>query len=199
MEALSMLAPSESGVRGKLQLFLRLWVARQKYEGLRPYGDKPSQRIRFHLEQLGACWDQVVEFQKALGMEIEHFTPTDKFELIYVISAFVERELNQKQNTLIGVQAKWSAYQFALRRLNFQMNRYDFADSCQRCQQIITEMQKPHEPEAAEIIPFRLQQLAKVQGYDHPELKMRDLPETETEEVHSDSGSSRYSPGGKFS
>lgn len=197
MDALSMLAPGERSVRGKLQLFLRLWVARQKYEGLRPYGDKPSQRVRFHLEQLGACWDQVVEFQKALGMEVEHFAPRDKFELIYVITAFVDRELNEKSNTLIGVQAKWSAFQFALRKLHYQMNRYDFADACLRCQQIITDMQKPYEPEPAEIIPFRLQQLAKVQGYDHPELKMRDLPEAE--EVHSDSGSSRYSPGGKFS
>ena len=199
MEALSMLAPSEKSVRGKLQLFLRLWVARQKYEGLRPYGDKPAQRVQFHLEQLGACWDQVVEFQKTLAMEVEHFAPTEKFELIYVITAFVDRELHEKSNALIGVQAKWSAYQFALRRLNYQMNRYDFADGCLRCQQIIADLQKPTEPEPAPIIPFRLQQLAKVQGYDHPELKMRDLPETEPAEAHSASGLSRYSPGGKFS
>ncbi|MGZ8900669.1 MAG: hypothetical protein ACXW3Z_11285 [Limisphaerales bacterium] len=202
MEALSMLAPSEKSVRGKLQLFLRLWVARQKYESLRPYGDKPAQRVRFHLEQLQGCWDHVLEFQKALAMEVEHFAPTDKFELIYVITSFVDRELHEKSNALIGVQARWSAYQSALRRLNYQMNRYEFADGCLRCQQIITDMQKPHEPEPAPIIPFRLQQLAKVQGYDHPELKMRDLPPTEkseTEEAHSDSGLSRYSPGGKFS
>lgn len=104
-----MLAPSERCVRGKLQLFLRLWVARQKYEGLRPFGETSAQRIRFHLEQLQACWDHVAEFQRTLGMEVELFSPTDKFELIYVVSAFMDRELNQKENTVIGVHAKCSA------------------------------------------------------------------------------------------
>lgn len=193
MEALSMLAPSDRCVRGKLQLFLRLWVARQKYEGLRPFGDTSAKKIRFHLEQLQACWDHVVEFQKTLGMEVEHFNPADKFELIYVISAFLDRELHHKSNTVIGVQARWSAYQFALRRLNFQMNRYDFADACVRCQQIITDMRSPSGPPEAEIIPFKQQHVAQLHGMGHTELKMRD------EQDYSESGASKYSPGGKFS
>ena len=193
MEALSMLAPSERSVRGKLQLFLRLWVARQKYESLRPYGDTSARRVRFHLEQLQACWDQVVEFQRALGMEVEHFNPTDKFELIYVISAFVDRELNQRENTLIGVQARWSAYQQALRKLSFQMNGYDFTDACIRCQQIIIDLRTPERPTEAEVIPLPPQQLAQLNGIQRTELKMRE------EQDQSDSGSSRYSPGGRLS
>jgi hypothetical protein len=193
MEALSMLAPRERGVRSKLQLFLRLWVARQKYEGLRPFGGESSARkIRFHLEQLQACWDHVVEVQKSLAMEVEHFSPMDKFELIYVISAFIDRELTHKDNTLIGLQAKWSAYQVALRRLNYEMNQYDFADRCQRCQAIIADLCKPEEPEAAEIIPFLPQRLARARAAA-PELKMAE------EQDQSDSGSSKYSPGGRFS
>ena len=193
MEALTMLAPRERGVRSKLQLFLRLWVARQKYEGLRPFGGETSaKRIRFHLEQLQACWDHVVEVQKSLAMEVEHFTPMDKFELIYVISAFIDRELTNKDNTLIGLQAKWSAYQVALRRLNYEMNGYDFADRCQRCHEIIVDMCTAPEPEAAEVIPFIPQRLAKLRTAE-PELKMAE------EKDYSDSGSSKYSPGGRFS
>ena len=188
-----MLAPSERCVRGKLQLFLRLWVARQKYEGLRPFGDSVAKRIRFHLENLHACWTQIVEFQKTLGMEIEHFSPAEKFELIYVISAFVDRELAQKENTIIGLQAKWSAYQFALNRLDYKLNRYDFAEACLRCDQIISDMCAPERPTEAEVIPFGRQQIARVRGQGHPELRMRD------EQDHSDSGLSKYSPGGKFS
>lgn len=163
-----MLAPSERCVRGKLQLFLRLWVARQKYESLRPFGDTPAKRMRFHLKQLQGCWDHVVEFQKALAMEVEHFLPTDKFELIYVISAFVDRELNHKESALIGVQAKWSAYQQALRRLSYQMNRYDFSDACARCQQLITDLATPDEFEPAEVIPLT------PRNFGQPTLKMRD-------------------------
>jgi hypothetical protein len=191
MEALSMLAPSERCVRSKLQLFLRLWVARQKYEGLRPFGGETSaKKIRFHLEQLQACWEQVVEVQKSLSMEVDHFTPMDKFELIYVISAFIERELHQKNNTLIGLQAKWSAYQVALRRLNYEMNRFDFADRCRRCHAIIVDMSTPEEPQPAEIIPFRP---SRSRSPAQPELKMAE------EKDYSDSGSSKYSPGGRFS
>jgi hypothetical protein len=171
MEALSMLAPSERCVRGKLQLFLRLWVARQKYESLKPFGTTPAKRIRFHLEQLYGCWNHVVEFQKTVALEVEHFTPSDKFELIYVISAFVNRELNDKENALIGVQAKWSAYQQALRRLRFEVNRYDFADACARCHQIIGDMAIAEGPGAAEIIPFTRRGKAQIDGVA---LKMRE-------------------------
>ena len=187
MEAISILAPRERCVRSKLQLLLRLWTVRQKYESLKPYGEKPWKRIQFHLQQLKGCWDQVVEVQKSMGMEVEHFTPTDKFELIYVISAFVERELRCKENTLIGIQAKWSAYQQAIRRLNYEMNRYDFSDACRRCHEIITHMAVEQEAEAAEVIPFRTQR-QMTHG-----LKMADGVD------YSESGESRYSPGGKFS
>jgi len=188
-----MLAPSERCVRSKLQLMLRLWVARQKYEGLQPFGGESSaKKIRFHLEQLQACWDKVVEVQKAHSMEVEHFTPMDKFVLIYVISAFIDRELTHKNNTLIGLQAKWSSYQVALRRLNYEMNRYDFGDRCQRCHEIVLDLCKVPEPEAAEVIPFIAHRLAKARTGE-PELKMA------KEQDYSDSGSSRYSPGGRFS
>lgn len=188
-----MLAPRERGVRSKLQLFLRLWVARQKYEGLRPFGGETSaKKIRFHLQQLQACWDHVVEVHKSLSMEVEHFTPMDKFVMIYVVSAFIERELTNKDNTLIGLQAKWSAYQVALRRLNYEMNRYDFADRCQRCHEIVADMCKVPEPEAAEVIPFIPHRLAKPRSTE-PELKMAE------DKDYSDSGSSKYSPGGRFS
>lgn len=188
-----MLAPSERCVRSKLQLFLRLWVARQKYEGLRPFGGETSaKRVRFHLEQLQACWDRVVEVQKSLSSEIEHFSPMDKFEFIYVISAYIDRELTHKDNTLIGLQAKWSAYQVALRRLNYEMNRFDFADRCQRCQAIVLDLNTPAEPEAAEIIPFIPHRLARARAAE-PELKMAE------DKDYSDSGLSKYSPGGRFS
>lgn len=172
MEALSMLAPSERCVRGKLQLFLRLWVARQKYESLKPFGTSPAKRVRFHLEQLHACWNNVVEFQKALSMEVEHFTPRDKFELIYVISAFVDRELNDKENTLIGLQAKWSAYQQALRRIRFEMNRYDFADASARCLELVSAMAIPEPTPPSEIIP--LVSRSRVAQIDGVPLKMRE-------------------------
>lgn len=169
-----MLAPSERCVRGKLQLFLRLWVARQKYEGLRPFGETSPKKIKFHLEQLQACWDHVVGFQTTLSMEVEHFTPADKFELIYVITGFVDRELNGKENTLIGMQAKWSAYQFALKRLSYGMNRYDFADACQRCQAIIQSMRTPEGSPVADIIPLPQKTIAQLNGMGQTHLRMRD-------------------------
>ncbi len=191
-----MLRPDERCVRGKLQLFLRLWVARQKYEGLRPFGDTSAQRIRFHLNQLRACWDHVVDFQRALGLEVMHFSPTDKFELIYVISAFVERELVQPTNTILNLQGRWNAYRQALQKLSYQLNPYDFSDACSRCHKIILEIVTPPAPESlADIIPLPKQDVAHLNGMPATYLKMKDAPR----EDQSDSGLSRYSPGGRFS
>src|SRR5688572_28155806 len=129
MDALIMLAPGERSVRGKLQLFLRLWVARQRYEQLRPFGDTSAQRIRFHLEQLTACWNYIVESQRTLGLEVMLFSPQDKFELVYVITAFADREVNHASNTILNLKPGWTAYQSALARLSHDLNPYDFCDA----------------------------------------------------------------------
>jgi hypothetical protein len=187
-----MLAPSERCVRAKLQLFLRLWMARQKYEQLRPFGDSSARRIRFHLQQLCACWDKVLESQRALGMEVIHFGPRDKFELIYVITAFVDRELRHPENTILDLHGRWNAYHQALNKLSYDLNPYDFADACSRCQKLIAEMILPPEPET-EVIPMPG---PHVNHLSPPQTKLKMLDETED---HSDSGLSRYVPGGRFS
>lgn len=148
-----MLAPDERSVRGKLQLFLRLWVARQRYEQLRPFGNTAAERTRFHLEQLTGCWNQVIEFQRALGMEVLHFNPKDKFELIYVITAFADREVNHPSNTILDIKARWKAYRFALDRLKHELNPYDFCDACSRCYKLLLDLFLPP-AEQAEIIPM---------------------------------------------
>jgi hypothetical protein len=174
MEALQMLAPDDRNVRGKLQLFLRLWVARQKYETLKPFAETPQKRLKFHLEQLQACWDHVIEAQRSLGMEVELFHPTDKFELIYVISAFVEREMNSKQNAVIGLQAKWSVYESALNRLEYKMNVYDFADACVRCQQVIWDMRGPQNDSNTEIIRLDQKHIAQLNGMGKSGLRINE-------------------------
>lgn len=192
MDALAMLAPSERCVRTKLQLFLRLWMARQKYEQLRPFGDTSAKRIRFHLEQLCACWEHVLEFQRALGMEVIPFGPRDKFELIYVVTAFIDRELRHPENTILDIHGRWDAYQHAMEKLSHELNPYDFADACSRCQKIIAEIILPPEPDS-QIIPMPGPHVNHLRPKE-PELKMLDDPDAQ-----SDSGLSRYSPGGRFS
>ena len=196
-----MLHPDERCVRGKLQLFLRLWVARQKYEGLRPFGDTSAQRIRFHLNQLRAVWDHIIDFQGALGLEVMHFTPNDKFELVYVISAFVERELVQPNNTIIDLPGRWSAYRKALQKLGHQLNPYDFSDACSRCHKIIVDIVTPAATEEPGEVISLYQKSPHLSGTEF--LKMKDPTLTgESDEQcddQSDSGLSRYSPGGRFS
>jgi hypothetical protein len=172
MEALSMLRPDDRTVRGKLQLYLRLWMARQKYEQLRPFGDTSADRIRFHLEQLRACWDQVISFQQALGMEVVRFSPTDKFEFIYVITSFVERDLSHRSNTILNLPGRWKAYQDALKRLNHGLNPYDFADACARCHKLILEITTP----SASDTSVDLIRLPRKQTADAYVLKMKAEP-----------------------
>ncbi len=192
MDALTMIPPSERSVRGKLQLFLRLWVARQRYEQLRPFGDTAADRTRFHLEQLTACWNNVIELQRALGLEVQHFNPQDKFELIYVITAFADREINHPSNTILDIKPRWSAYQFALTRLTYELNPYDFCDACSRCYKLLLDMFLPA-PDEAEIIPMPGPHVNHLNP-NKPKLRMKDDPGAQ-----SDSGLSRYSPGGRFS
>src|SRR3954466_4201373 len=110
MEAMSILAPNERCVSAKLQLFLRLWVVRQKYEHISPDEGKNGERIRFHLSYLKVCWSKVVEFQKAIGLEILPFMPREEFELIYVISALIEHELQTPRNTIVDSMGRWRNY-----------------------------------------------------------------------------------------
>ena len=175
MDALTMLAPDERSVRGKLQLFLRLWVARQKYEQLRPFGDTAAQRTRFHLEQLTGCWNHVIEFQRALGLEVMQFNPKDKFELIYVITAFADREINHSSNTILDMPSRWKAYQFALDRLTYDLNPYDFCDACSRCYKLLLDLFLPP-AEQAEIIPMPRPGVNHLNP-NREELRMKDEPE----------------------
>ncbi|HEV8542695.1 MAG TPA: hypothetical protein VGR78_09925 [Verrucomicrobiae bacterium] len=153
MEAMSILAPSERCVSAKLQLFLRLWKARQKYEHLGPFGGSGPDRIRFHLSYLKICWAKVIEFQRAIGLEIIHFMPRDQFEMIYVVSAFIDRELNAPQNTVLDVGGKWQIYQTALRRLSYDLNPFDFGETCSHCAEQIRSL---CEPRAMQIAPLAL-------------------------------------------
>lgn len=190
-----MLRPDDRTVRQKLQLFLRLWVARQKYEQLRPFGDTCADRTRFHLEQLRACWEHVIEAQRALGLEVMHFHPTEKFEMIYVVTAFVEREVLHSSNTILELPQRWHAYQQALRKLSYHLNPYDFSDACSRCHNIVRDIILPPPPDPlAGIIPLPQQEVAHIHGLPPNYLKMKSVPEDQ-----SDSGLSRYSPGGRFS
>jgi hypothetical protein len=189
-----MLAPDERSVRGKLQLFLRLWVARQRYEALRPFGETAAQRTRFHLEQLTACWNHVIESQRALGLEVLHFNPRDKFELIHVITAFADREINHSSNTILDIKGRWSAYQFAFDRLSYELNPYDFCDACSRCYKLLLDLFLPP-ADHAEIIPMPGPHVNHLNP-KRPKLQMKDDPDAQSD---SDSGLSRYSPGGKFS
>jgi hypothetical protein len=165
MEVISMLSPADRCVRAKMQLFLRLWIARQKYEGLRPFGSTTAQRLRFHLTRLEECWSRVVAFQKALGLDIVLFAPHDQFELIYLISAFVERELRQADCAVLDATDKWRAYQSALNKLSHDLNPYDFAEISLRCCTVIQTLNSPV-VEPAEIIPMERAHLAHFQqGY----------------------------------
>jgi hypothetical protein len=159
-----------------LQLFLRLWVARQKYEDLRPYGETSAERIRFHLSRLHACWGQVAAYQQALGLEIAHFAPADQFELIYVIGAFVDRELQSGQNTILDIQGSWMAYFDSLRMLSYQINPYEFAETCSRCLRIISALAGPAGA-PAELIPLEQKYLANLHGMPETHLKMKTVPE----------------------
>ena len=140
MDAISMLPLNERCVRSKLALFLRLWMARHRYEQGRPFGSGSAECIRYHLNRLRQCWDRVAGFQRALGLDVVSFEPREQFEIIAIASAYVQRELDSPQNTIIDIADAWREYTRLLDGLSHQMNRYDFSDACARCQQIIARL-----------------------------------------------------------
>jgi hypothetical protein len=168
MEAISMLPPNQRCVRAKLQLFLRLWVARQKYEQLRPYGKTAAARIRFHLAHLEYGWSRIVEFQRVLGLEMAHFCPSDQFETVYVI--FVERELADPDNAMVTLTEKWKAYQAALRKLSYDLNPYEFGETCSRCLAILVDIAEPDD-KSNPAIPMAPSERSQVD-----EMKTHNLP-----------------------
>jgi hypothetical protein len=155
MEAMSILAPHERCVRAKLQFFLRLWVARQKYEHLRPFGETARARLEFHRCHLEDCWSKVVKFQRVLALESAYFAPREHFELIYIVTAFIDRELASAVETHApanplegtGFSAEWPAYKATLQKLGHHLNPFEFGEICARCWGMIEELkQNPFEP-----------------------------------------------------
>jgi hypothetical protein len=151
MEAISILGPDERCVRTKLQLFLRLWAARQKYEQNRPFGATPLERLRFHLTHLGICWCKVVQFQRVIGLEVTHFVPRDQFEIIYVVSAFVRRELENSRRELEPFLERWGVYELHFGKLGYGVNPFEFAEICLRCSEAVQELERIRVSAAAEL------------------------------------------------
>ena len=172
MEATSILSPSERCVRSKLQLFMRLWVTRQRYENLRPYGSTCAERIGFHLRQLDACWTRIVEFQKVLGLDVALFHPRDQFEQVYVVSAFVDRELANPENSLLDFAPAWRSYQQALGHLSHELNPFEFGETCTRIHRVIRSLTNP-ETEPAELIRLEERDLARLHGMGQGTLSMK--------------------------
>lgn len=168
-----MLHPNDRCVRAKLQLFLRLWVARQKYEHLTPHGKTATERFRFHLAHLESCWSKVVEFQRVLGLEAVHFAPRDQFEKIYVVSAYADREMQDPQNTVVDVHSTWAIYRDTLGRLSHSLNPFEFGEACSHCYRNILELNRPPAQPPGNVIPLDAAQLSQLEGRPAPErLKM---------------------------
>jgi hypothetical protein len=170
MQATAILAPRDRTIRGNLLLFLRLRVVRQSYDSLRPFGDTPSERARFHLAELQDCWAKVVEFQRVLGLEDAYFTPREQFEKIYVISAFAERELQGKDNTVLDFAGSWQLYRTNLEKLSHDLNPFEFTELCSRCFRALQEFTRPSAP-PTNLIPLPSAELARLQGI--PVLRMQ--------------------------
>jgi hypothetical protein len=150
MEATAILAPNERSVRGKIQLFLRLWIARQKYEQLRPFGTSSGARLRFHLAHLEYSWSRVVNFQKVLGLDTSQFLPREQFETIYIVSAFASRELRANLCATDRWREKWFAYEKRLSALSHDLNPFDFGEACLHCSRAIQELANPETPPEAD-------------------------------------------------
>jgi len=146
MEMISMLPPNEQGVRAKVQLFVRFWTARQKYEDKRPYGDTCAERLRFHLGELEACWLKVAEYQQASGRSGVRFEPSEQFEMIQIISAFVDREMRDEDNTWTSLAGIWAAYQTEVQKLSYDLAPIEFSAACARCLELILAMVRSSPP-----------------------------------------------------
>jgi hypothetical protein len=153
MDAISMLRPDARCVRSKLALFLRLWMVRHRYEQMRPFGNSSAESLRFHLRQLQLNWERVLEFQKVLGLDVVAFAPREQFESIYVISAYVERELGSKRNTIIDVTDLWREYARSFSALSHEINPFEFGEACARCCLVIQHLNRQIEPDE-KVVPF---------------------------------------------
>jgi hypothetical protein len=154
MQALSILHPDDRSILRKLRLLLRLWIARQKYEQLQPFGTTSSARIRFHVAHLEYAWSRVINFQKVLGLETSHFVPRDQFEMIYTISRYVEKELSAAECALDRWKDGWIVYEQRLNRLSHALNPFEFAEASLRCYRAIQEL-GPHPAETTDPIPMK--------------------------------------------
>ena len=154
-----MLHPDARCVRAKMTLFMRLWMARYRYEQLRPFGNTPAETLRFHLRQLEIRWRRVTTFQKALGLEVQPFAPQDEFETIYIASAYAQRELESPRNTIIDCTDRWREYLFHLNSLSHEANPFDFSDICAQCHRAIQEINGTLDPDDGKIIPLRQHEL----------------------------------------
>lgn len=143
MEAMSILAPQERCVRAKLQLLLRLWLAKQKYGLAGRSGGTSAERVRFHLSQLEAAWCRVVEFQKVLGLEVAHFVPREQFETIYIVSRLIDDELDDENNTILDIRPKWNRYRSLLNRLDHHLNPFEFGEVSGHCAAVVRELAQP--------------------------------------------------------
>ena len=154
MDATLILHPDARCVRSKMSLFVRLWIARYRYEQQRPFGGTPAECLQFHLQQLGECWERVVHFQKAIGLEVIPFAPREQFETIYLVSGYVQREFESADNCIIEGMDIWQEYARLLGMLSHQLNPFDFGEKCTQCSALIRRLAKTGEPQE-KIIPLR--------------------------------------------
>jgi hypothetical protein len=149
-----MLQPDARCVRSKMGLFLRLWVTRHRYEQLRPYGSNTQECLRFHLRQLQALWARVLSCQRALGLEISAFTPREHFEAVFIVSGYVQREVDSPRNAAFQLTARWRDYVKELESLSHDVNPFEFGEICTRCGRIVDELNGCLEKEEDKIIPM---------------------------------------------
>lgn len=150
-----MLHPDARCVRAKMALFVRLWLARHRYEQLRPFGSTSAENLRFHLRQIQFHWRRICEYQKALGLEVQPFAPQEHFETIYIASAYAQRELESPRNTILDSAGYWRQYVSRLNSLSHETNPFDFSDVCGYCHRLIQEINGTIESEDEMTIPMR--------------------------------------------
>lgn len=140
----------------------KLWLQKQEYQRRAQTLKDDAQRIHFFLAELKSNWTRVVNFQKAIGLEVAYFAPFKEFLKIFAITWNLEKLVGSGNFTFIDMTENWALYLSAVVSLGYDLNPFDFNDRSARCLSLLEKLNG--EVAANPIIPLEPIDLARLGG-----------------------------------
>lgn len=143
MKAVHLLPVQNRSIKERLFQFLRMARRRMRYNRNCPTSLPTHQRLRLHFTYLQLYWSKITEFQQAVGLEAAYFCPREQFELIFLVTRMAERDMKHTVLPFGRIIDKWKDYLAGFNSLSFDINPYEFAERCSRCESLLEEINNP--------------------------------------------------------